>query len=98
MSVELDKTAFLTGAASGFLEQLHVRSLDDPAALTPEWREFFAGLGDDAPDVLAAARGAPWKRRDLFEDRGATADAARAAAEKRRRRKAGGRPWTPCGP
>ena len=70
MSVELDKTAFLTGAASGFLEQLHVRSLDAPATLAPEWREFFAGLGDDAPDVLTAARGAPWKRRDLFEDRG----------------------------
>ena len=26
MSVELDKTAFLTGDASGFLEQLYVRS------------------------------------------------------------------------
>ena len=79
MSVELDKTAFLTGAASGFLEQLHVRSLDDPATLAPEWREFFAGLGDDAPDVLTAARGAPWKRRDLFEDRD-DADGRRGAA------------------
>ena len=83
MSVELDKTGFLTGDAGGFLEQLQVQLLDDPAPSAPGWREFFAGLGDDAPDVLAAARGAPWKRRDLFEDRGED-DRGAAARDVRR--------------
>ena len=67
MSIELDKTAFLTGDTSGFLEELYTRYLTDPAGLDPSWREFFSELGDEASDVLAEAQGAPWKRRDLFQ-------------------------------
>ena len=70
MSIELDKTAFLTGDASGFLEELYTRYVSDPATLDPSWREFFADLGDEAADVFAEAQGAPWKRRDLFQDHG----------------------------
>jgi 2-oxoglutarate dehydrogenase complex dehydrogenase (E1) component-like enzyme len=67
MSIELDKTAFLTGDASGFFEELYTRYLSDPAGLDPSWREFFSELGDEASDVLAEAQGAPWRRRDLFQ-------------------------------
>ncbi len=70
MSIELDKTAFLTGNASGFLEELYTRHLNDTASLDPSWREFFSDLGDDAASVIAEAQGAPWKRRDLFWDTG----------------------------
>ena len=67
MSIKLDKTAFLTGDASGFLEELYTRYLTDPAGLDPSWRGFFSALGDEASNVLAEAQGAPWKRRDLFQ-------------------------------
>ena len=70
MSIELDKTAFLTGDASGFLEELYTRHLNDPASLDPSWRGFFSDLGDDAASIIAEAQGALWKRRDLFWDTG----------------------------
>ena len=87
MSIELDKTSFLTGDASGFLEQLYTRFLRDPASLDPGWREFFADLGDEASNVLTEARGAPWKRHDLFEDRveGGERDGKEAAVPESRR-------------
>ena len=58
MSIELDKTAFLTGDASGFLEELYTRYVSDPATLDPSWREVFADL-DAAAAALVRRPGIP---------------------------------------
>jgi 2-oxoglutarate dehydrogenase E1 component len=54
------RTSFLQGANATYLAELHARYEQDPASVGPEWRAFFASLGDDKADVLAEARGPSW--------------------------------------
>jgi len=54
------RTSFLQGANATYLAQLHARYQEDPAALDPEWRAFFASLDDSRDDVFAEARGPSW--------------------------------------
>jgi 2-oxoglutarate dehydrogenase E1 component len=54
------RTSFLQGANATYLADLYARYQDNPAALDPEWREFFASLEDDREDVLAGAHGPSW--------------------------------------
>ncbi|MGH6803269.1 MAG: thiamine pyrophosphate-dependent enzyme, partial [Methyloceanibacter sp.] len=54
------RTSFLQGANATYLAQLHGRYQEDPAALDPEWRAFFASLDDSRDDILAEARGPSW--------------------------------------
>jgi 2-oxoglutarate dehydrogenase E1 component len=60
MTAELDRTSFLYGTNSAFIEELYTRYLGDPASVDESWRGFFADLGDDLEAVLADSRGAPW--------------------------------------
>jgi 2-oxoglutarate dehydrogenase E1 component len=53
-------TSFLQGANATYLAELHARYQENPAALDPEWRAFFASLDDNRDDVLAEARGPSW--------------------------------------
>jgi 2-oxoglutarate dehydrogenase E1 component len=46
---ELDGTSFLSGANAEFIAELYARFLENPASVDASWREFFAGLGDEAP-------------------------------------------------
>jgi len=54
------RTSFLQGANATYLAELHARYQEDPAALDPEWRAFFASLDDSRDDVFAEARGPSW--------------------------------------
>ncbi len=47
-----------------FLTELHAKYQDDPASVDPEWRGFFASLGDAADDILAEARGPSWSKQN----------------------------------
>jgi 2-oxoglutarate dehydrogenase E1 component len=58
------RTSFLQGANATYLAQLHARYEGNPASVGPEWRAFFASLGDDKADVLAEARGPSWAPSD----------------------------------
>ena len=53
-------TSFLQGANATYLAELHARYQEDPAALDPEWRVFFASLDDSRDAVFAEARGPSW--------------------------------------
>jgi len=54
------RTSFLQGANATYLAELHARYQEDPAALDPEWRAFFASLDDSRDDVFAEAHGPSW--------------------------------------
>jgi 2-oxoglutarate dehydrogenase E1 component len=54
-------TSFLYGGNAAYMDDLYARFETDPAALDPEWREFFQSLKDGRTDVLQNARGASWK-------------------------------------
>src|SRR5438552_1354429 len=59
---ELNGTTFLSGANAEFIAELYARYLDDPAAVDPSWRRFFAEMADDAAAIRAERAGPPWAR------------------------------------
>jgi 2-oxoglutarate dehydrogenase E1 component len=56
MTTQLDKTSFLYGPNSGFIEEVYARFRADPASVDASWQQFFALLGDDG---LSAAKNVP---------------------------------------
>ncbi|MEE8515907.1 MAG: 2-oxoglutarate dehydrogenase E1 component, partial [Alphaproteobacteria bacterium] len=63
MATRLTESTFLSGANSAFIEQLYARYLKDPGSVDPGWARFFAGLDDDAQEVLKELEGASWSPR-----------------------------------
>jgi 2-oxoglutarate dehydrogenase E1 component len=59
---ELNGTTFLSGANAEFIAELYARYLDDPQAVDPSWRRFFAEMADDAAAIRAERAGPPWAR------------------------------------
>src|SRR5216110_2013592 len=59
---ELNGTTFLSGANAEFIAELYARYLDDPNAIDPSWRRFFAEMADDAAAIRAERAGPPWAR------------------------------------
>src|SRR5580704_15094285 len=57
---ELNGTTFLSGANAEFIAELYARYLDDPDAVDPSWRRFFADMPDDAAAIRAERTGPPW--------------------------------------
>src|SRR5437763_8123563 len=57
---ELNGTTFLSGANAEFIAELYARYLDDPNAIDPSWRRFFAERADDAAAIRGERNGPPW--------------------------------------
>ena len=57
-------TSFLDGANANYIEQLYARFEQDPSSVAPEWQAFFKALDDSPADVLKAAQGASWKKKN----------------------------------
>src|ERR1700688_1397900 len=60
------QTSFLYGANAPYIEELQARYEKDPASVEPDWRDFFAALGDYAASVEKTARG-PEPQKDHEE-------------------------------
>jgi 2-oxoglutarate dehydrogenase E1 component len=58
---DLDGTTFLGGADAAFIAALYGRFRDNPDAVDPSWRRFFAELKDDDADLLAELARPSWK-------------------------------------
>jgi len=54
-------SSFLHGTNTAYVEELHARYQENPGAVDPEWRRFFAGLQDHRDAVLAEHQGPSWK-------------------------------------
>ena len=59
---QFEVTSFLYGGNADYIEQLQASYEDDPASVSPQWRDFFDALKDDAGDVRKNARGASWAK------------------------------------
>ncbi len=57
-------TSFLYGGNADYIEQIYANWQNDPNSVNEEWRDFFAGLNDDAADVAKNAQGASWQARN----------------------------------
>ncbi len=55
-----EKTSFLGGNSSEFIEELYADYLSRPHSLPSEWQEFFRGLNDGKEDVLKTVSGPSW--------------------------------------
>ncbi|MGE5271953.1 MAG: 2-oxoglutarate dehydrogenase E1 component [Thiohalocapsa sp.] len=57
---EIERTSFLSGSNAEFIAELYARFLDDPESVDASWRQFFAGIGDDAAAVTAERMRPVW--------------------------------------
>ena len=57
-------TSFLYGGNADYIEELYAKYEDDPNSVDPQWRDFFAKLGDNADDVKKNAEGASWTKKN----------------------------------
>jgi 2-oxoglutarate dehydrogenase E1 component len=49
-----------------YLEEMYARYVEDPAQVSPEWRDFFRRLGDGDSNGSAARRGPSFRPASLF--------------------------------
>jgi 2-oxoglutarate dehydrogenase E1 component len=59
-----EQTSFLYGGNAQFIEQLYAKYLENPAAVDAHWRQFFAGLEDNAAEAKRQVAGPSWQRAD----------------------------------
>src|SRR5262245_16470932 len=63
MANQPDLTTLLSGANAPFIAELYGRYLEDPQAVDPSWRNFFAELRDEPESIHAEIKGASWAPR-----------------------------------
>jgi len=51
---------FLSGTNATYVAEMFARYLDDPTSVDASWAGFFAGLDDEARDILGELGGASW--------------------------------------
>jgi 2-oxoglutarate dehydrogenase E1 component len=82
MGSQINDLSFLSAANVSFLAELYADFLENPASVEPSWRDFFAGLGDDAASLIDELRGASWApAANGFDEHGSNGAAAPAAAK-----------------
>ena len=66
-----EKTSFLGGNSSEFVETLYADYLNNPDTLPEEWRNFFDGLNEKRDKILSSVNGPSWspkKKIKYFSD------------------------------
>ena len=57
-----EATSFLSGTNAQFLEALYAQYLANPGSVDPDWRAYFAGLGEQGLTPTQLGRGPAWRR------------------------------------
>ena len=55
-----DKTSFLEGSNSSFIEELYLKYINNPENVPQSWREFFDGLDEDQKIIQTEIQGPSW--------------------------------------
>ena len=55
-----DKTSFLEGSNSSFIEELYLKYINNPENIPQSWREFFDGLDEDQEAIKKEIFGPSW--------------------------------------
>ena len=58
-----EKTSFLGGNSSEFIEELYSQYVQNPKKISKEWKEFFDGLKDKKEEIINTANGPSWSRK-----------------------------------
>ena len=59
-----EQSSFLYGGNAQFIEGLYAKYLENPAAVDPHWRQFFAGLDDDPALAKEQVSGPSWAKKN----------------------------------
>ena len=59
----LEKTSFLHGSNSPFIEELYLNYLQNPKSIPQSWADFFDGLGEDQEAIKKEILGPSWSPR-----------------------------------
>ena len=55
-----NKTSFLEGSNSSFIEELYLKYINNPENIPQSWREFFDGLDEDQKIIQTEIQGPSW--------------------------------------
>jgi len=58
----LEQSSFLFGTNAAYVEALYGQYLENPDAVDPSWRAYFATLGEDGLSAAQLGRGPAWRR------------------------------------
>ena len=58
-----EKTSFLGGNNSEFIEELYAQYIQNPESISNEWKEFFDGLKDNKSEIINTINGPSWSRK-----------------------------------
>jgi 2-oxoglutarate dehydrogenase E1 component len=61
----LKESDFIFSGNAIFIQEMYRKFLQNPEAVSQEWQEYFANVGDQLNDLASDYDGAPWKRKDL---------------------------------
>jgi len=62
-NITFEKTSFLEGGNSPFIEDLYLQYLENPKSIPQSWLEFFDGLGEDKATIQKEISGPSWAPR-----------------------------------
>ena len=51
-NIIFQKTSFLSGTNSSYIEKLYAKYVEDPTSIPDSWRQFFEGLGDQKDNII----------------------------------------------
>ena len=65
-----DKTSFLEGSNSTFIEELYLKYITNPEDVPQSWREFFNGLGEERKNIQTEIKGPSWapKKKNYLQN------------------------------
>ena len=92
MTAQLERTQFLYGGNSTFVEELYAKYVANPDSVDASWKQFFEALGDDfakPSDALSRASWAPANALVQLDDEGLLGSQGKAAKAADRAAKGG---------
>lgn len=92
MTAQLERTQFLYGGNSTFVEELYAKYVANPDSVDPSWKQFFEALGEDfsqPKQALSRPSWAPASALVQLEDEGLLGAQGKAAKAADRAAKAG---------
>ena len=59
-NIEYKKTAFLSKSNSAFIEEMHMKFVNNDPGLPESWRRYFNEIGDETDVVIKEINGPSW--------------------------------------
>ena len=61
-----EKTSFLQGSNTPFIQDLYIQYLNNPKNIPQSWANFFDGLGEDQKTIEKEILGPSWVKKKNF--------------------------------